>query len=70
MKHLIFVAGLVFAVPAFAADEAPKTKKVCVDVMKDGKPVVDPKTKQNKQNCKDVKIREKHEATKVPEKKK
>lgn len=70
MKHLIFVAGLIFAVPAFASTEAPKTKKVCVDVMKDGKPVVDPKTKQTKQNCKDVKIREKHEATKVPEKKK
>lgn len=50
--------------------EAPKTKKVCVDVMKDGKAVIDPKTKQPKQNCKEVKIREKHEGTKVPEKKK
>ena len=66
---LLVVAG--FAMPAIAADkEAPKTKKVCVDVMKDGKAVIDPKTKQPKQNCKEVKIREKHEATKVPEKKK
>ncbi len=74
MKHLIFAAGLALAVAlptAYAADEAPKTKKVCVDVQgKDGKPVIDPKTKKPKQNCKEVKIREKHDGTKVPEKKK
>lgn len=75
MKHLIFAAGLALAVAyptAYAAeDKKPETKKVCVDVQgKDGKPVIDPKTKKPRQNCKEVKIREKHEGTKVPEKKK
>jgi methionine-rich copper-binding protein CopC len=63
------------AAPAAAADakkdEAPKTKKVCVDVQgKDGKPVMDPKTKKPKQNCKEVKVHKKHEGTAVPDKKK
>ena len=59
------------AAPAADKAAAPKTKKVCVDVQgKDGKPVIDPKTKKPKQNCKDVKVREKHEGTAVPEKKK
>jgi len=51
--------------------EAPKTKQVCIDVQgKDGKPVIDPKTKKPKQDCKTVKIHKKHEGTAVPEKKK
>jgi hypothetical protein len=51
--------------------EAPKTKQVCLDVQgKDGKPVMDAKTNKPKQNCKEVKVREKHEGTAVPEKKK
>ena len=58
-------------VAAPAKADTPKTKKVCVDQQgKDGKPVLDPKTKKPKQNCKDVKVREKHEGTAVPEKKK
>ena len=75
MKHIIFVAGLALAVayPSVYAnnhDKKPEVKKVCVDVQgKDGKPVIDPKTKKPRQNCKDVKVREKHEGTKVPEKK-
>lgn len=75
MKHIIFVAGLALAVAypsvyANSHDKKPEVKKVCVDVQgKDGKPVIDPKTKKPKQNCKDVKVREKHEGTKVPEKK-
>jgi hypothetical protein len=53
-----------------AADDAPKTRKVCVDVQgKDGKPVMDPKTKKPKQDCKEVKIHKKHEGTDVPVKK-
>ncbi len=70
---LALLVAAAFTMPVMAADkkdEAPKTKKVCVDVMKDGKAVIDPKTKQPKQNCKEVKVREKHEGTKVPEKKK
>ena len=74
MKNIIFVAGLALAMafPAYAAEaDKPKTKKVCVDQQgKDGKPVMDAKTKKPKQNCKEVKVREKHEGTAVPEKKK
>jgi methionine-rich copper-binding protein CopC len=52
-------------------DEAPKTKRVCLDVQgKDGKPVMDPKTKKPKQNCTTVKVREKFEGTKIPDGKK
>ncbi len=74
MKHIIFAAGLALAVsyPSYAAEEKkPETKKVCVDVQgKDGKPVIDPKTKQPKQDCKEVKVHKKHEGTKVEDAKK
>jgi hypothetical protein len=70
-KSTAAVAAPAVAAPAADKAAAPKTKKVCVDVQgKDGKPVIDPKTKKPKQNCKDVKVREKHEGTAVPEKKK
>ncbi len=74
-KSMIIAAGLALAVsmPGHAAEEKkqPETKKVCVDIQgKDGKPVIDPKTKKPKQDCKEVKIRQKHEGTAVPEKKK
>jgi hypothetical protein len=52
-------------------DEAPKTKRVCLDVQgKDGKPVMDPKTNKPRQNCTTVKVREKFEGTAIPEGKK
>jgi hypothetical protein len=74
MKNIIFIAGLALAMafPTYAAEDAkPKTKKVCVDQQgKDGKPVMDVKTNKPKQNCREVKVREKHEGTAVPEKKK
>lgn len=75
MKHIIFAAGLALAVsyPAYADkhDKKDETVKVCVDVQgKDGKPVIDPKTKKPKQECKEVKKHKKHEGTAVPEKKK
>jgi hypothetical protein len=74
MKHLIFVAGLALALafPAQAAEEKKaETVKVCVDIQgKDGKPVIDPKTKKPKQDCKEVKKHKKHEGTAVPEDKK
>ncbi len=70
-KLLALLVAAAFVMPVMAADEAPKTRKVCVDVQgKDGKPVVDPKTKKNKQECKEVKVHKKHEGTAVPEKKK
>ena len=72
MKNAIFVAGLILCVPALAMDnhaaaDAEKarheTKKICVDVMKDGKPVKDAKGNV-KQTCKDVKEHKKLEVTK------
>ena len=73
MKQIILALGLAFtlASPIYAADEAkPQTKKVCVDAQgKDGKPVIDPKTKKPKQNCKEVRVHKKHEGTAVPVKK-
>jgi hypothetical protein len=72
----------MFCVPAMSADShsadvaraetakaQKETKKVCVDVMKDGKEVKDPKTGKTKQTCKEVKQHQKLEGTKVPEKK-
>jgi hypothetical protein len=68
MKNIIFVAGLILCLPA-TADEAKETKKVCVDVKdKEGKDVIDAKTKKVKQNCKEVKQHKKLEGTEVPEK--
>lgn len=62
---LIALATLAFAVQAEEpAKEAPKTKQVCLDVMKDGKPVKDAKGNV-KQNCKTVKVHKKHEGTKI-----
>ncbi len=57
---------LAYNSPAFAEAE---TKKVCINVKKDGKDVVDPKTGKPKQTCKEVKQHKKLEGTKVPEKK-
>jgi hypothetical protein len=76
MKNIIFAAGLALAVayPAYANNHDKKeaeTVKVCVDIQgKDGKPIIDPKTKKPKQDCKEVKKHKKHEGTAVPEKKK
>jgi hypothetical protein len=75
MKFLttLFVAGFLAAGAAYAADDkaAPETKRVCVDIQgKDGKPVIDPKTKKPRQDCKTVTIRKKHEGTTVPDGKK
>jgi len=82
MKSLLIALTLAFAATAQAADshsadvaraEAAKaqkeTKKVCVDQMKDGKEVKDPKTGKVKQNCKEVKQHKKLEGTDVPVKK-
>ena len=68
----MLMAGFLAAGPVYAAEEKKEaeTAKVCVDVQgKDGKPVIDPKTKKPKQNCREVKIHKKHEGTAVPTKK-
>jgi hypothetical protein len=44
--------------------------KVCVDVKdKAGNVVIDPKTKNPKQQCKEMKVHKKLEGTAIPEKK-
>jgi hypothetical protein len=73
MKNIIFVAGLALALAGgvHAEEKKPETKKVCVDAQgKDGKPIIDPKTKKPKQECKEVKIHKKHEGTKPEDVKK
>jgi hypothetical protein len=67
---LLLVSAFTMA-PVAAQEKAPETKKICVDLQgKDGKPVIDPKTKKPKQECKEVKKHKKHEATEVPDGKK
>ena len=76
MKHILIALALAFTATAQAADshsadvaraEAAKaqkeTKKVCVDQMKDGKPVKDAKG-VTKQTCKEVKQHKKLEVEK------
>jgi hypothetical protein len=72
MKSLFYSLCVVLATvflaynnPAFAETQ---TKKVCVDVKKDGKDVIDPKTNKPKQTCKEVKVHKKLEGTEVPKK--
>ena len=75
MKQLLAIILMAFAVSAHAvdnhaaADAAKETKKICVDVKKDGKEVKDPKTGKTKQSCKEVKQHKKLDGTKVPDKK-
>lgn len=70
----LYVAlGLAFSAGActdvYAEDKKPETKKVCLDKLtKDGKPVMG-KDGKPVQECKEVKVHQKLEGTKVPEKK-
>ncbi len=69
MKKILLVLAMALGSQFVIADEPRETKKVCVDVKKDGKEVKDPKTGKTKQSCKEVKQHKKLEGTKVPEKK-
>jgi hypothetical protein len=71
MKKLVLILALLLSSQFVIADEPPKeTKRICVNVKdKEGKDVIDPKTKQVKQNCKQVKQHKKLEGTDVPVKK-
>lgn len=70
MKSLFLALALALGTSLAYAEEPKETRKVCVDVMKDGKPVKDAKGNV-KQNCKEVKVHKKLEnATKVPDGKK
>ena len=63
MKYLLLAAALAFtaAQPVYAE---PETKKVCVDKMDKGKPVLDKQGKPQ-QTCKEIKVHKKLEGTKV-----
>ncbi len=64
MKALLtslFVAVSLFAAPAMAEDKKPEEKRVCIKT-------TDAKTGKEVEKCRVVKIHEKHEGTKVPEK--
>ena len=67
MKQLFAILLMALAVSAHAvdnhaaADAAKETKKICVDVKKDGREVKDPKTGKVKQSCKEVKQHKKLE---------
>ncbi len=69
MKKILLVLAMALGSQFVIAEEPRETKKVCVDVKKDGKEVKDPKTGKTKQSCKEVKQHKKLEGTKVPEKK-
>jgi hypothetical protein len=67
MKKIVLALALALGSHVVIAEEPVKheTKKVCVDVKdKEGKDVIDPKTKKVKQNCKEVKQHKKLEVTK------
>lgn len=60
---LLFAAGLVL--PVYAAE----TKKVCMDQKDKNGAVIKNKDGTNKQVCREVKVHQKHEGTKIPDKK-
>ena len=71
MKKILLVLALALGSQFVIAEEPKKeTKRICVDVKdKEGKEVIDPKTKKVKQNCKEVKQHKKLEGHDVPVKK-
>lgn len=70
MKKIILALALALGSQFVIAEEPKETKKICVDVKdKEGKEVIDPKTKKVKQNCKEVKQHKKLEGHDVPVKK-
>jgi hypothetical protein len=73
MKKYYYILAACFAFllyfPLANAAFAAETKKVCIDKMKDGKPVLD-KAGKPVQDCKEVKQHKKLEGTKVEDVKK
>ena len=72
MKKIFFIAAIVASIPLLqyhGISFAAEVKKVCVDkVTNDGKKVLD-KDGKPVQECKEIKVHQKLEGTKVPEKK-
>jgi hypothetical protein len=69
MKKILLVLALALGSQFVNAEEPKETKKVCVTIKKDGKDVIDPKTKKPKEACKQVKQHKKLEGHEVPVKK-
>lgn len=73
-KSILLASAISVSAIACAKEEPkkePEVKTVCIDkITKDGKPVIDPKTKKPQQDCKKIKVHKKLDGTKVPEKKK
>ncbi len=69
MKKIILALALALGSQFVIAEEPRETKKICVDVKKDGKEVKDPKTGKTEQSCKEVKQHKKLDGNKVPDKK-
>jgi hypothetical protein len=70
MKKIILALALALGSQFVIAEEPKEKTRVCVDVKdKEGKDVIDPKTKKVKQNCKEVKVHKKLEGHEVPVKK-
>jgi hypothetical protein len=70
MKKIVLALALVLGSQFTHAEEPKEKTRVCVDVKdKEGRDVVDPKTKKVKQNCKEVKVHKKLEGHEVPVKK-
>jgi hypothetical protein len=65
----VFAAEAKKEEPSKKEEKAPaKKEKACIDKVKDGKPVMG-KDGKPEQVCKEVKVHEKLEGTKVPDKK-
>jgi hypothetical protein len=69
MKKFLAIALASLALISYNVGvSAAETKKVCIDkITKDGKPVLD-KAGKPVQECKEMKVHQKLEGTKVPEK--
>lgn len=63
---VILALGLAF--PVYAVDgKKPETKKVCIDAKDRSGNVIKNKDGSNKQDCREVKVHQKYEGTKVPD---
>jgi len=70
MKNILYslLLSLSLVTGACATDAPKETTKVCVDVTKNGQKVLD-KSGKPQQQCKTMRVHQKLEGTKVPEKK-
>jgi hypothetical protein len=67
MKLFLIALVLTFCLtmPSYA-DNSSETRKICVNLQdKNGQPIINPKTNTPKQECKEVKVHKKYEATKI-----